>query len=67
MSDPIKTIMEAKPSLTEEEAESLHELARDLAAASDLGGVLMLERGMTTPMSLVIFAGLEALLGDDNA
>ena len=67
MSDPIKTIMDAKPSLTEEEAESLHELARDLAAASDLGGVLMLERGMATPMSLVIFAGLEALLGDDNA
>ena len=65
MSDPIKTIMDAKPSLTEEEeAESLHELARDLAAASDLGGVLMLERGMATPMSLVIFAGLEALLGD---
>ena len=68
MKDHIQEIMEARPSLTDDEVTMLRELARGMSEAPpDTGGAYVyIEEDMIVPFMLTMFAGIEALTGEDT-
>jgi len=62
----IDSIMNSKPTLTDEEWIIISGIASKLAGANGASGVLHIGSNLTTALAIVLAAGLEALEGENE-